>query len=164
MGRKYCILAGGCFWCMARPFYETKGILEIYSGYSGGTKINPTYKEVKAQETNHFEVVKVVYDDEIISYNDVLDIYFNTIDPFDDEGQFIDRGHSYSPALFYQDELMYKIIIAVINNYEEKFKQQIKVKVLEEMPFYLAEEEHQDYCIKNPDLMEEELILSGRKK
>lgn len=164
MARKYCILAGGCFWCMARPFYDAKGILEIYSGYSGGEEVNPTYKDVKSQKTNHYEVVKVVYDDEIISYKDILDIYFNTIDPFDDEGQFIDRGKSYSPALFYQDELMYKIIMAVINNYEEKFKQQIKVKVLEEMLFYLAEEEHQDYCIKNPDLMEEELILSGRKK
>ena len=99
-----------------------------------------------------------------MSYKNILDIYFNTIDPFDDEGQFIDRGKSYSPALFYQDKEMYEIISNVINNYEEKFKKQIKVKVLKEMPFYLAEEEHQDYCIKNPLLMEEELILSGRKK
>ena len=162
--KRYCILAGGCFWCMARPFYDTKGILEIYSGYSGGEEVNPTYKDVKAQKTNHYEVVKVVYDEEIISYKNILDIYFNTIDPFDDEGQFIDRGKSYSPALFYQDKEMYEIISNVINNYEEKFKKQIKVKILKEMPFYLAEEEHQDYCIKNPLLMEEELILSGRKK
>lgn len=164
MENKSCILAGGCFWCMSKPYYEYDGILKVYSGYSGGNEINPKYEDVKSQKTTHRECVKLVYDPNIISYNDILDIYFNTIDPFDDGGQFIDRGDSYTTALFYNSLEMKKEIENYISNLEIKYQKKIVVKVLEEKEFYMAEEYHQDYAIKNPELMEKELIESGRKK
>lgn len=160
----YCILAGGCFWCMAKPYYEYDGIINVYSGYSGGDKINPTYEEVKAQKTNHLECVKLIFDEDIISYREILDIYFDTIDPFDDGGQFIDRGLSYTCAIFYHNNFMKEEIFNYIQNKENEYNKKIMVKIREEMPFYMAEEYHQDYAIKNPELMEQELILSGRKE
>ena len=161
---KHCILAGGCFWCMAKPYYEYEGIINVYSGYSGGTEINPTYEEVKNQKTSHLECVKLMYDENIITYNDILNIYFDTIDPFDDGGQFIDRGNSYTTAIFYNSSQMKEAIIDFINKKQKLHDKKIVVKVLEEGPFYMAEDYHQDYAIKNPDLMLEELKLSGRIK
>lgn len=160
----YCILAGGCFWCMAKPYYEYEGIIHVYSGYSGGSEINPTYEKVKSQKTTHKECIKLVYDDEIISFNEILDIYFDTIDPFDDGGQFIDRGKSYTTAIFYSNEKMKEIAKEYINNISNKNNKNVAVEILEEMPFYMAEEYHQDYALKNPELMEKELIESGRIK
>ena len=115
---KYCVLSGGCFWCMSKPYYEYEGIKKVYSGYCGGTEVNPTYEEVKQQKTSHMESIKLIYDDDIITYNEILEIYFDTIDPFDDGGQFIDRGYSYSLAIFYQDEFMYNLA----NEYIKKVK------------------------------------------
>ena len=149
---------------MAKPYYEDDGIINVYSGYSGGIEINPTYEEVKSQKTGHLECVKLVYDEKTINYIDILNIYFDTIDPFDDGGQFIDRGNSYTTAIFYQDEEMKDIILNFLNEKQKLFKDKIVVKVLEESPFYMAEEYHQDYAIKNPELMFEELKLSGRIK
>ena len=161
---KHCVLAGGCFWCMAKPYYEYDGIINVYSGYSGGKEINPTYEQVKSQKTSHLECVKLIYDENIINYIDILNIYFDTIDPFDDGGQFIDRGNSYTTAIFYQDEEMKDVIIKFLNEKQKLFKDKIVIKVLEESPFYMAEDYHQDYAIKNPELMLEELKLSGRIK
>lgn len=160
---KYCILAGGCFWCASKPYYEYKGIKKVYSGYSGGDEINPTYEQVKKQQTKHMESIKIIYDENIISYKEILDIYFDTIDPFDDGGQFIDRGYSYSTAIFYQDEDMLNIIKKYIEEYESKMSKKVLVKILPEKEFYMAEEYHQDFAIKNPQEMEKELIESGRK-
>ena len=159
-----CILAGGCFWCMAKPYYEYDGIINVYSGYSGGDEINPSYDDVKQQKTSHKECIKLVYDQKNINYVDILNIYFDTIDPFDDGGQFIDRGESYTTAIFYKDDRMKKIIEDFLNEKQKLFSKKIVVKVLPEKPFYMAEEEHQDYAIKNPELMEKELKLSGRIK
>lgn len=160
---KYCILAGGCFWCASKPYYEYEGIKKVYSGYSGGDEINPTYEQVKKQQTKHMESIKITYDENIISYKEILDIYFDTIDPFDDGGQFIDRGYSYSTAIFYQDEDMLNIIKKYIEEYESKISKKVLVKILPEKEFYMAEEYHQDFAIKNPQEMEKELIESGRK-
>ena len=103
---KYCILAGGCFWCIAAPFYDLKGVENVISGYSGGNVINPKYEEVKSQTTGHYEVIKIIYNDNLISYQEILDLYFSNIDLFDDGGQFIDHGQSYQTAIFYHNELM----------------------------------------------------------
>ncbi len=161
---EYCILAGGCFWCMSKPYYEYDGIINVYSGYCGGSEENPKYEDVKAQKTGHFESVKLVYDPYIISYEEILDIYFETIDPFDGDGQFIDRGNNYKTAIFYSNDNMKAIALNYIKRIEEKFQKKVMVMLIPEMPFYYAEEYHQDFAIKNPLLMEEELILSGRKK
>ena len=159
----YCILAGGCFWCMAKPYYEYEGIIKVYSGYSGDTLENAVYEKVKSQMTSHREVVKLEYDESVISYKEILDIYFDTIDPFDEGGQFIDRGNSYTTAIYYHSDDMKKEALEYIQNLEEKYKRKIVVEVLHEVPFYMAEEYHQDYAIKNPVAMEEELIISGRR-
>lgn len=159
-----CVLAGGCFWCMAKPYYEYDGIINVYSGYSGGTEILPTYEKVKNQETTHKESVKLIYDESIISYEEILDIYFDTIDPFDDGGQFIDRGNSYTTAIFYRDEIMKERIVQYIKLLEQKYNQKIVVEVLPEKLFYMAEEYHQDYALKNPEAMQKELMESGRIK
>ena len=161
---KHCVLAGCCFWCMAKPYYEYDGIINVYSGYSGGTEINPTYEEVKSQKTSHLECVKLIYDDKTINYIDILNIYFETIDPFDDGGQFIDRGNSYTTAIFYQDEEMKEVIENFLSEKQKLYERKIVVKVLKESLFYMAEDYHQDYAIKNPELMLEELKLSGRIK
>ena len=161
---KHCVLAGGCFWCMAKPYYEYDGIINVYSGYSGGTEINPTYEEVKSQKTSHLECVKLIYDDKTINYIDILNIYFETIDPFDDGGQFIDRGNSYTTAIFYQDEEMKEVIENFLSEKQKLYERKIVIKVLKESLFYMAEDYHQDYAIKNPELMLEELKLSGRIK
>ena len=161
---KHCVLAGGCFWCMAKPYYEYDGIINVYSGYSGGEEINPTYEEVKSQNTHHLECIKLIYDENIINYIDILNIYFDTIDPFDDGGQFIDRGESYTTAIFYNSLEMKEEILDFLSEKQKLYNEKIVVKVREEMPFYMAEEYHQDYAIKNPKLMEEELKLSGRLK
>lgn len=159
----YCILAGGCFWCMSKPYYEYEGIEKVYSGYSGGEEVNPTYEQVKKQLTSHMECVKLVYDENIISYKEILDIYFDTIDPFDDGGQFIDRGNSYTTAIFYRNEEMKNFISEYIKNKETIYNKKVVVKILKEKEFYMAEEYHQDFAIKNKEAMEKELIVSGRK-
>ena len=157
-------LAGGCFWCMAKPYYEYEGILKVFSGYSGGSEVMPSYEKVKAQETSHKECVKLIYDSNIISLKKILDIYFETIDPFDDGGQFIDRGASYTTAIFYKNQKEKEAIQNYINQVESQLQQPIAVKILEESIFYMAEEYHQDYALKNPLEMEKELIESGRKR
>lgn len=156
------VLAGGCFWCMAKPYYEYDGIVHVYSGYSGGSEIFPKYEQVKGQNTTHKECVKLVYDKSIISLKSILDIYFDVIDPFDDEGQFIDRGDSYTTAMYYHNENDYLIMKEYIQKQEEKYHQKVVVKLLKEQVFYKAEEFHQDYTIKNKKEMDEEMSSSGR--
>ena len=159
-----CVLAGGCFWCVGKPYYEYDGVITVYFGYTGGNKIMPEYEEVKSQTTHHLEAIKLIFDQTVITYEDLLDIYFETIDPFDDKGQFIDRGESYTTCIFYKDDDMKNIINSYIKSKEVEYGKKICVKVLPETIFYMAEEYHQDYALKNPELMEKELIESGRKK
>lgn len=161
---KYCILAGGCFWCMSKPYYEYDGINHVYSGYSGGKEKNPKYEDVKAQKTSHKECIKLVYDSTIISYKQILDIYFDTIDPFDFEGQFIDRGESYTTAIFYKNNSQKILASNYIKDIELKFNKPVATKILKETKFYMAEEYHQDFAINNKEEMEKELIVSGRKQ
>lgn len=159
-----CVLAGGCFWCVGKPYYEYEGILRVFSGYTSGNKVLPIYEEVKSQSTHHLEAIKLIFDSKLITYEDILDIYFETIDPYDDGGQFIDRGESYTTCIFYNSLAMKEKVLNYISNFEEKYDKKVAVKVLPEEVFYMAEEYHQDYALKNPELMEKELIESGRKK
>ena len=161
---KECVLAGGCFWCMAKPYYDYEGIIKVFSGYCGGSEKFPTYEQVKKQKTSHRETVKIIYDSSIISYEKLLDIYFDSIDPFDEEGQFIDKGFSYTTAIYYNDDIEKEKAINKIKETEHIYNQKVSVKVIKQHPFYMAEEIHQDYALKKPYEMEEEFILSGRKK
>ena len=137
--------AGGCFWCVEESFEKLKGVEEVISGYSGGITENPTYKEVTYGKTGHFEVVEIIYDKEIIPYEELLKNFWINIDPFDAYGQFCDKGYSYRSVAFYQSEeektLIEKDIIAL----EKKFDKKVVTYVRNFEKFYKAEEYHQDF-------------------
>lgn len=158
------IFAGGCFWCMIKPFDKYEGVKSVLSGYTGGYVENPTYEQIKTQTTGHREAVEITFDEEKISFEMLVDIFFKVIDPTDEAGQFIDRGESYTTAVFYQDENQRDIVEGYIRDLDAsgKFSKPVVTKVLPAMPFYLAEEYHQDYYKKNPDAYQKEYIESGR--
>lgn len=146
------ILAGGCFWCMVKPFDEFPGIYSITSGYTGGHKENPSYEEVCSGTTGHTEAVKIEFDPSIISYKELLTIYWQQTDPTDAFGQFEDRGESYRPVIFYTTEEQKRI--AEISKQEladsNKYTEEIVTTIESASEFYPAEEYHQDFYKKNP--------------
>lgn len=154
--------AGGCFWCIT-PVFKIYGASNVVSGYSGGDESNPTYEDVKHQKTGHRETIAVTYDDEKVAYEKLLQIFLANIDPYDGEGQFIDRGFSYTTAIFYTDETEKRIAEAALKALAEKSDKEVKVSLEPFKSFYDAEEYHQDYYLKNPEAFEKELIESGRK-
>lgn len=102
--REIAILAGGCFWCMVKPFTSYEGVEKVVSGYIGGHKENPTYKEVCSGGTGHYEAVEITFDNEKIKFKEILDIFWKQIDPQDENGQFADRGSQYKTAIFYTSD------------------------------------------------------------
>ena len=156
-------LAGGCFWCIASVFYKKDGVIDVISGYSGGDEINPTYKEVKSQLTGHRETIKIIFDESKISYLDILEAFFNSVDPFDGEGQFIDKGFSYTLAVYYQDNEEYEIVNNFLKEKQSHFDKKICISLEKFKAFYTAEEYHQHYSEKHPKEFEQELIGSHRK-
>ena len=142
--------AGGCFWCMEDFFEKVKGVEEVISGYSGGQLENPTYKEVTYGNTGHFEVAKIIYDENIINYKKILDLYWQNIDPFDSAGQFCDKGLSYRSVAFYQNQNEKREIENSIKNIEKRFKGKKVVTFIRQFKkFYPAEDYHQDYYQEN---------------
>ena len=137
--------AGGCFWCMEESFEKLDGVKEVISGYSGGTTTNPTYKEVTFGDTGHFEVVEIIYNKDIISYDELLKNFWINIDPFDAFGQFCDKGYSYRSVAFYQNEYEKNRIEKGISEIENKFNKRVVTYVKEFEIFYKAEDKHQDY-------------------
>lgn len=137
--------AGGCFWCMEESFEKLEGVKEVISGYSGGTTSNPTYKEVTFGDTGHFEVVEIIYNNNIISYNELLKNFWINIDPFDAFGQFCDKGYSYRSVAFYQNAYEKNQIEKSISEIENKFAKRVVTYVREFEVFYKAEDKHQDY-------------------
>ncbi len=154
--------AGGCFWCIT-PVLRVYGADKVVSGYSGGNEENPTYEAVKHQLTGHRETVAVYYDDEKVSYEKLLEIYLHNIDPFDSEGQFIDKGFSYTLAVYYNDEHEKNIVLNAIERLEKESARKTYISVEKFKSFHKAEEYHQDYDLKNPEAFNKELIESGRK-
>ncbi len=137
--------AGGCFWCMEESFEKLEGVKEVISGYSGGTTSNPTYKEVTFGDTGHFEVVEIIYNNNIISYNELLKNFWINVDPFDAFGQFCDKGYSYRSVAFYQNANEKNQIEKSISEIENKFSKRVVTYVREFEIFYKAEDKHQDY-------------------
>lgn len=158
--------AGGCFWCMVKPFDKMDGIVQVVSGYTGGSVENPTYEQVCTDTTGHREAVQIIFDSNLISYEKLVEIYWTLIDPTDGGGQFFDRGHSYSPAIYYHSEKQKQIAEKSREQLEKsgKFKKPIAVEILEAKPFYVAEEYHQHYYKKNPVHYERYFIGSTRKQ
>ena len=137
--------AGGCFWCMEESFEKLEGVKEVISGYSGGTTSNPTYKEVTFGDTGHFEVVEIIYNNNIISYNELLKNFWINVDPFDAFGQFCDKGYSYRSVAFYQNAYEKSQIEKSISEIENKFSKRVVTYVRKFEIFYKAEDKHQDY-------------------
>lgn len=158
---KNAYFAGGCFWCVTPIFKIQSGVEAVVSGFSGGDEAGATYADVKAQRTGHRETVKIVYDEDVISYEKLLDIFLANVDVEDGEGQFIDRGRSYTLAVYYNDG----VERAAAEKKIEELKKTGKVEVaVEPFKFFIeAPEEHQDYYLKNPEAFGRELEESGRR-
>lgn len=146
------VFAGGCFWCMIQPFEEQPGIKKVLSGYTGGHVANPTYEQVSSHTTGHTEAVEITYDPEIISYDKLVDIYWQQTDPTDAMGQFQDRGDNYRPVIFVKNDEQRKIAEASKEKLQqsELFDDLIVTTIEDAKPFYVAEEEHQQFYKKNP--------------
>lgn len=148
---KRALFAGGCFWCMVKPFDEYPGIIKLVVGYTGGDESNPTYEAVCNHETGHQEALEITYDEALIEYEELVEIFFRSIDPTDPDGQFHDRGRTYQTAIYYLDEEQKQ----VATTYKEKlaasgvFDKPIVVPIRPAKVFYPAEEYHQDYYKKN---------------
>ena len=155
--------AGGCFWCVT-PIYRVWGVDRITCGYSGGEEENPCYKDVKAQKTGHRETLELEYNPEKVSYGKLLDIFLANVDPYDAEGQFIDRGFSYTLAVYYQSAEEKALAEEKIRALEAGSGRRARIALEPFKSFWRAEEEHQDFDWKNPEALEKELIESGRKK
>ena len=146
------IFAGGCFWCMEAPFEKLDGVSEVISGYTGGSKLDPTYQEVSAGGTGHTEAVEVLYDPQLVSYEKLLEVFWRQIDPTDADGQFVDRGDQYRSGIFYLDAEQKQLAEKSKQQLEKtgRFDKPIVTEITAAGKFYPAEEYHQDYHSKNP--------------
>lgn len=146
------VFAGGCFWCMEPPFDKLPGVIATRSGYMGGSTVNPTYEQVSSGGSGHFEVLEVEYDPSKVTYSSLLDVFWRNIDPYDDEGQFCDKGSQYKSAVFFANETEKEQYSKSIEGLKAAGIQteNIKTKILPASVFYPAEEYHQDYYKKNP--------------
>jgi peptide-methionine (S)-S-oxide reductase len=144
------LFAGGCFWCMEPPFEALPGVVSVTSGYTGGTKPDPSYEEVSAGGTGHAESVQVVFDPERVSYEKLLDVYWHNIDPTVADRQFCDVGSQYRSAIFVRDAEQRRAAEASRDAVEKKLGVPVKTQIVAAGAFYPAEGYHQDYAKKNP--------------
>ena len=149
---KTATFAGGCFWCVESDFEKVDGVIEAISGYAGGEEPNPTYKQVSAGGTGHTEAVQVRFDPDKITYKELLDVLWRHMDPTDADGQFVDRGSQYRPAIFYHDEEQKRIAQESKAELEKsgRFTKPITTEIVPLTKFYAAEDYHQDYYKENP--------------
>jgi len=161
---EYAYFAGGCFWCMVSPFDVLDGILEVKSGYMGGNLDNPSYKDVKGQKSGHYEIIRIQYDPNVISYNKLLDAFWRQVDPTDDEGQFQDRGPSYRTAIFYTSEEQKNLaqVSKEVLDKSKRFPGKVITPIIKASKFHDAEDEHQDFYKKNPEEYKLDRSKSGR--
>lgn len=146
------IFAGGCFWCMESDFDKLDGVVNVVSGYSGGSAETATYKQVSYTETGHYEVVEVTYDPAKVTYAELVEYFWRHVDPTDPNGQFCDKGSSYRTAIFYSSDEEKTIVDASLAALERNkpFADDIVTAILPAQPFYTAEDHHQDYYQRNP--------------
>lgn len=154
--------AGGCFWCMQPPFEKLKGVTAVLSGYTGGTGENPTYEDYA--DKGHIEAIEVTYDPSIISYEQLLNVFWRQIDPTDGGGQFVDRGKQYRSAIFYHNEEQKRLAETSRDALAKsgRFDKPIVTEILQASPFFKAEDYHQDYHEKNPVRYKYYRYRSGR--
>ncbi|MEZ5891573.1 MAG: peptide-methionine (S)-S-oxide reductase MsrA [Parvularculaceae bacterium] len=142
----FAVFAGGCFWCMESDFEHLDGVGDVVSGYAGGTIKNPTYRH----HDGHLEVVRVPYDPEVVSYRELVDYFFRYIDPLDAGGQFCDRGHSYTTAVFYSNADEFAAAEAAKAAASAALGEEVVTPVVELDAVWIAADYHQDYYKKNP--------------
>lgn len=157
-------LAGGCFWCMEGPFEAQDGVEAAISGFTGGSVERPTYRQVVSGGTGHREAVQIFYDPSMISFGELLEIYWRQIDPTDPGGQFADRGDMYTTAIYYHSEAQQTEALRQIKEFTEQntYDQAIVTEVLPSQAFYPAEEYHQDFYLKSADYYKNYEKGSGR--
>ena len=156
--------AGGCFWCITPTFKEMPGVTAVTSGYSGGEEVDPSYEDVKYQRTTHRETIRIDYDSEAVSFTQLMDVFLGSVDPHDPDGQFIDRGFSYTLAVYYLSPDQKAQAEARLQQLEMDTGLPVYIKIEPFKSFYQAEEFHQDYYLKHPEEFRQEMILSGRIK
>ena len=158
--------AGGCFWCVEKPFEDLPGVVRAVSGYTGGQVENPTYEQVGRGGTGHAEAVQIHYDPRVLSYEDLLEVFWRQVDPTDAGGQFADRGSQYRPEIFVHDEAQRAAAEASKRELEAsgRFDKSIATLVTPATRFYPAEEYHQDYYKKSPDAYHSYRSGSGRDR
>lgn len=144
------VFAGGCFWCMEKPFDHLSGVLSTTSGYTGGPLQNPTYDKISAGGTGHLEALRVVYDPTKVNYQTLLNTFWHNVDPFDIGGQFCDRGSQYRAAIFYQNDAQQRLAELSKQDIAAQLKKDVATEILPAATFYPAEEYHQEYYLKNP--------------
>jgi peptide-methionine (S)-S-oxide reductase len=150
--QKTAVVAGGCFWCVEKDFESVPGVTSVVSGFAGGKTAKPTYKQVTAGGTGHYEAVQITYDDSKISYADLMTLFFRSVDPTDAGGQFCDRGDSYRTAIFVSGPAERAAAKAASAEAEQQLGAPIATKILPAGPFYAAEDYHQDYY-KSSDII-----------
>ncbi|NIR31030.1 MAG: peptide-methionine (S)-S-oxide reductase MsrA [Gammaproteobacteria bacterium] len=144
--------AGGCFWCMEPPYDSLDGVVSTTVGYTGGESVDPSYEEVSRGGTGHAEAVRIVYDPAVVSYGELLRVFWRNVDPLDPDGQFCDRGKQYRTAIFYHDEEQRRLAeeTKAALDASPRFNKPIVTEIVPASEFYEAEEYHQDYYRKNP--------------
>ena len=156
--------AGGCFWCMEPPYSNLPGVQKITVGYIGGHKENPTYEEVCEGTTGHTEAVQIAYDPTLVSYEQLLEVFWKSINPIQKNGQFYDIGSQYRTGIFYYNEEQKKIAELSKKTIETKFKEKVATEITKATVFYPAEEYHQKYYKKNPIHYKNYSTGSGREE
>lgn len=143
------VFAGGCFWCVEAEFAGIDGVSSVMPGYTGGTAQTATYEQVSTGDTDHVEAVEVAFDPAKVSYDKLLEIFWGNVDPFDEGGQFCDRGSQYAAGIFYADDGQKKAAEASRAAMEKKFGRRIATFIRPALPFYAAEDYHREYYKKN---------------
>jgi len=149
-GQAEAVFAGGCFWCMEKPFDKLDGVLSTTSGYTGGKEEHPTYEDVGYHRTSHYEALRVVYDPEKVSYARLLEVFWHNVDPTDPRGQFCDKGDQYRTAVFTSDAGEKKQAEASKKEVAKELGQVVVTEILPSQVFWVAEDYHQDFYTKNP--------------
>ncbi|MBU2589088.1 MAG: peptide-methionine (S)-S-oxide reductase MsrA [Alphaproteobacteria bacterium] len=142
--------AMGCFWCAEHDMEAVPGVIEVVSGYTGGTTRGPSYEQVSAGGTGHYEAVRIIYDPARIRYSQLLDAFWKNVDPFDPAGQFCDKGESYRSAIFAVNPAQRKLAEASKAEVERRFGKPVATRIIAKRAFYPAESYHQDFAAKNP--------------
>lgn len=158
--------AGGCFWCIESPYEGIDGVLSVVSGYAGGKEKNPTYSQVSSGQTSHKEAVQVTFDPDVISFSEIIDIYWKLFDPTDEGGSFYDRGSQYESVLYYHDQSQKKVAETSKEALDKTgiFEKPIVTPIVKFINFYPAEEYHQDYYKKQPKEYKAYRTGSGRDR